>query len=182
MEKSSLGELPVLQAKISGKTTRQTATRLAGRDDDDDVFGRGLVSFHTPPVSRLLFCGPLPYSVSRERMNGDEFGQHKEEEEYFLAPFFFLTNGQEDWGYCRTGERIYFFFKAVCLFRSCVCSVVLSFVVSVFGVVCGYPRHASVQVEGALLWGSLICPVDCVNSLRGPATIFVLCWKERNKQ
>lgn len=90
MEKSSLGELPVLQAKISGKTTRQTATRLlAGRDDDDDVFGRGLVSFHTPPVSRLLFCGPLPYSVSRERMNGDEFGQHKEEEEeYFLAPFF----------------------------------------------------------------------------------------------
>lgn len=82
---------------------------LAGRDDDDDVFGRGLVSFHTPPVSRLLFCGPLPYSVSRERMNGDEFGQHKEEEEYFLAPFLFFTNGQEDWSYCRTGERISFF-------------------------------------------------------------------------
>ena len=58
------------------------------------------MSFHTPPVSRLLFCGPLPYSVNRERLNGDEFGQHKEEEIFLFLFLGILSsiNGQEDWG------------------------------------------------------------------------------------
>ncbi|EFX86503.1 hypothetical protein DAPPUDRAFT_97498 [Daphnia pulex] len=90
--------------------------------DDDDVFGRGLVSFHTPPVSRLLFCGPLPYSVSRERMNGDEFGQHKEEE-YFLS---FLLMARKTAGYCRTGERTSFCLR-LCVYLGLVCLLLFLF-------------------------------------------------------
>lgn len=53
-----------------------------------------------------------------------------------------------------------------------MCSVVLSFVVSVFGVVCGYPRHASVQVEGALLWGEFDLPCRLCQLVAGASDDF----------
>lgn len=53
-----------------------------------------------------------------------------------------------------------------------MCSVVLSFVVSVFGVVCGYPRHASVQVEGALLCGEFDLPCRLCQFVAGASNDF----------
>ncbi len=53
-----------------------------------------------------------------------------------------------------------------------MCSVVLSFVVSVFGVVCGYPRHASVQVEGALLCGEFDLPCRLCQLVAGASDDF----------
>lgn len=81
-------------------------------------------------------------------------------------------------------EREYlFFFKAVCLFRSCVCVVWFCLLLFLFLELCVVIHDTHRSKLRALCSGeSLICPVDCVNSLRGPATIFVLCWKERNKQ